>query len=104
MRTKKKLKHGQNRTVLQLKKLLLLQIRFAKNRRKLNVLYGQLSVIILPLRRRSNTLSMFKPEKSSKQPKKQPKLCIKLESHLQRSPKGPKAYHKVKGTCSGGIK
>jgi hypothetical protein len=74
LQTKKKLRNKQNGTVLQLRKLLLLPIMSAKSRRKLNVLYGQLSVVVLQLRRRSNMLLMFKPEKSSGQPKKQLKL------------------------------
>jgi hypothetical protein len=74
LQTKKRLRNRQNGTVLQLRKLLLLLIRCAKSRRRLNVLYRQLSVVVLQLRRSSSTLSMFKPEKSSVWPKKQLKL------------------------------
>jgi len=74
LQTKKKLKSKQNKTVLQLRRLLLLLIKCAKSKRKLNVLYRQLNVVVLQPRRRSNTLSMFKPEKSSRRLKKQLKL------------------------------
>jgi hypothetical protein len=56
LQTKKRLKNKQNKTVLQLIKLLLLPIRCEKSRRKLNV-------VVLQPRRRSRTPSMFKPEK-----------------------------------------
>jgi hypothetical protein len=74
LQTKKKLRNRQNRTRLQLRKLLLQLIRCAKSRRKLNVLYRQLNVVVLQLRRSSSTPSMFKPEKSSRRLKKQLKL------------------------------
>ena len=64
--TKIKLRNKQNGIESQLIKLVLLLIRCAKSRRKLNVLYRQLNVVVLQLRKGTNTLSMCKLVKSSK--------------------------------------
>ena len=86
MQAKKKLRNKQNRTRSQLRGLLQQLIRYAKSRRKLNVLYGQLNVVALLLKRSFNMLLMSKLEKSSK---RQSKHYGKIESHPQRSPNRP---------------
>ena len=64
---------------MQLRKLLLQLIRCAKRRRKLNVLYGQLNVVVLLLKKRSNMLLIFKLKESSR---KQLKHYVIVESYL----------------------
>jgi hypothetical protein len=64
IQAKKKPKNKLNGIGLKLAKLLLQLIRCAKSRRKLSVHYGQLNVVVLQLRKRSNMPSTCKPGKS----------------------------------------
>ena len=86
IQAEKKLKNKQNRTGLQLRGLQQQLIRYAKSRRKLNVLYRQLNVVALLLKRSFNMPLTSKLEKSSK---RQPNHYGKIKSHSQRSPNQP---------------
>jgi hypothetical protein len=88
MQAKKKLRNKQNRTGSQLRGLLQQLIRYAKSRRKLNVLYRQLNVVALLLKRSFSMPLTSKLEKSSE---RQPKHYGKIKSHLQRSPNQPQS-------------
>jgi hypothetical protein len=79
MQAKKKLRNKQNRSRSQLRRLLQQLIRYAKSRRKLNVLYRQLNVVALLLKRSFSMLPTSKLEKSSK---RQPKHYVKIKSNV----------------------